>query len=169
MFFLTPRYIKDAKQYVHGAKKFLSYKKDILPADRIQEILSRITDLKSAIRSRSRPGNPLARAVVQSSSTVQRCRHFHAHPRGFADHAAEETDVEFAGLNSQRMVRWQYLDFHARSPQFSKAVAGHQWVGVKVGRHHLFDARLNQRIAAGASAAVVRAWLQGNVSRGANY
>lgn len=71
MFFLTPRYIKDAKQYVHGAKKFLSYKKDILPADRIQEILSRITDLKSAIRSRSRESVEIA--TTKLDELIGRC------------------------------------------------------------------------------------------------
>ena len=54
MFFLTPRYIKEAKQYLHGAKKFLAYKRDILPEARVTEIESLITDLRGAMRSRNR-------------------------------------------------------------------------------------------------------------------
>jgi len=54
MFLLTPRYIKDAKNYIHGAKKFLSYKKDILQHSQVRQIESGILDLRSAIRARSR-------------------------------------------------------------------------------------------------------------------
>jgi signal peptidase I len=56
MFLLTPRYIKDAKHYLHGAKKFLAYKRDILTPGRVSEIESAIGDLHSAMRQRSREG-----------------------------------------------------------------------------------------------------------------
>jgi signal peptidase I len=54
MLFLTPRYIKEAKHYLHGTKKFLAYKKDILPEARVADIQSLIADLKCGIRARSR-------------------------------------------------------------------------------------------------------------------
>ena len=54
MLFLTPRYIKDAKHYLHGAKKFLAYKRDILAPGRVSEIESGIGDLRSAMRQRNR-------------------------------------------------------------------------------------------------------------------
>ena len=61
MFFLTPRYMKDAKHYMHGAKKFLAYKRDILPEARVTEIESLISDLHGAMRSRNR--NDVSEAV----------------------------------------------------------------------------------------------------------
>lgn len=54
MFFLTPRYIKEAKQYFHGAKKFLAYKRDILAPSRVTEIEAAIEELRAAMRQRSR-------------------------------------------------------------------------------------------------------------------
>jgi signal peptidase I len=53
MLFLTPRYIKEAKHYLHGAKKFLSYKRDILPQDQIDKVEDRIAKLMEAMRARS--------------------------------------------------------------------------------------------------------------------
>ena len=52
MIFITPRYIKEAKHYLHGAKKFLSYKRDILPQDQIDKVESRMADLKAAMREK---------------------------------------------------------------------------------------------------------------------
>jgi len=54
MFFLTPRYIKEAKQYLQGAKKFLAYKRDILAPSRVTEIEAAIEELRAAMRQRSR-------------------------------------------------------------------------------------------------------------------
>jgi signal peptidase I len=56
MFFLTPRYIKEAKQYLQGAQKFLAYKRDILAPSRVSEIEVAIEELRSAMRKRSREG-----------------------------------------------------------------------------------------------------------------
>ncbi len=52
MFLITPRYIKEAKHYIHGARKFLSYKRDILPQDQIEKVESRIADLQAAMRDK---------------------------------------------------------------------------------------------------------------------
>lgn len=56
MFLLTPRYLKDAKHYVHGAKKFLHYKRDTLNDADIAKIAKSIEDLRRAMKARSRDG-----------------------------------------------------------------------------------------------------------------
>ena len=67
MFFLTPRYIKEAKHYLHGARKFLAYKKDILTDTHRKDLEGLINELKGAIRSRDR--HTIDR-VVQSINTL---------------------------------------------------------------------------------------------------
>ena len=67
MFFLTPRYIKEAKHYLHGARKFLAYKKDILTDPHREDLEGLINELKGAIRSRDR--HTIDR-VVQSINTL---------------------------------------------------------------------------------------------------
>jgi signal peptidase I len=52
MLFLTPRYLKEAKQYLHGAKKFLDYKRDILKPEHVEKVQSRMAALKSAMREK---------------------------------------------------------------------------------------------------------------------
>jgi len=54
MFLITPRYIKEAKHYAHGAKKFLDYKRDILPSEDLAKVEEKIGRLKAAMRQRSR-------------------------------------------------------------------------------------------------------------------
>ncbi len=56
MFFLTPRYVKEAKHYLHGATKFLHYKRDILRPEHVADVQSRIEDLRTAMRGKSRDG-----------------------------------------------------------------------------------------------------------------
>jgi len=67
MFFFTPHYIKEAKQYLHGAKKFLAYKRDILSESRTTEITSLITELRSAMGSRNRDAVAKAIAALDDS------------------------------------------------------------------------------------------------------
>jgi signal peptidase I len=71
MFFLTPRYIKDAKHYLHGAKKFLAYKRDILPEPQVAEITSRIGELHEAMRARNREA--VSRITQALDTTIGRC------------------------------------------------------------------------------------------------
>ena len=71
MFLLTPRYIKDAKNYLHGAKKFLAYKRDILKHAQVCEIESGILDLRSAIRARSREA--VSVATTRLDDLVGKC------------------------------------------------------------------------------------------------
>lgn len=56
MFLLTPRYIKEAKHYLHGARKFIHYKKDVLPSADIANIAMHAADLQLAMKQRSRTG-----------------------------------------------------------------------------------------------------------------
>ena len=50
--FFTPAWKKNAKILVKGAKKFVDYKRDLLPAERVAEIGSRRKDLLDAIRAK---------------------------------------------------------------------------------------------------------------------
>ncbi|WP_226895525.1 signal peptidase I [Luteolibacter marinus] len=50
----TPKWKKEAKLLHKGAKKFLHYKRDLLPEDRIDEIESRRADLMDAVKSGDR-------------------------------------------------------------------------------------------------------------------
>lgn len=52
MFFLTPKYIKHAKLLYKGVKRFLDYKRDILPEAKLTEIDGLRQKLKLAIRER---------------------------------------------------------------------------------------------------------------------
>lgn len=54
MFFLTPRYIKHARHYLHGAQKFLHYKRDILKPAQIASLRQHMADLRAAMESRHR-------------------------------------------------------------------------------------------------------------------
>ena len=50
--FLKPRWKKEAKHLVKGAKKYVHYKRDLLDESKIAEIESRRDDLKSAIKGK---------------------------------------------------------------------------------------------------------------------
>jgi signal peptidase I len=71
MFFLTPRYIKEAKHYLHGAKKFLAYKRDILAPDQIDKIQEAIEDLRAAMKRRDR--SEVANRMRAIDDLIGRC------------------------------------------------------------------------------------------------
>lgn len=52
--FFAPKWKKETKLLLKGAQKFLDYKRDLLKPDRIDEIESRIADLKSALKTGKR-------------------------------------------------------------------------------------------------------------------
>jgi len=54
VFFLTPRYIKEAKHYLHGVKKFLAYKRDILTPQQLSQIESQAEQIRAAVKKRDR-------------------------------------------------------------------------------------------------------------------
>ncbi len=53
-FFYKPKWQRDALAFEKAAKRFINYKRDLLPEGRIGEIESRIKDLKSAIKNGSK-------------------------------------------------------------------------------------------------------------------
>lgn len=54
MFFLTPRYLKHAKQLRKGVTRFIDYKRDLLPAAKLEEIRGLRRELEAAMRGRDR-------------------------------------------------------------------------------------------------------------------
>jgi signal peptidase I len=71
MFFLAPRHVKQARHYLHGARKFLAYKRDILPAETVSAIETGIGDLKAAIRSREKAS--IAGATTRLDTVIGGC------------------------------------------------------------------------------------------------
>ncbi len=54
MFFLTPRYIKEAKRYRHALKRLIHYKEDTLPGKDLAKLRELLARLKEAMSKRSR-------------------------------------------------------------------------------------------------------------------
>jgi signal peptidase I len=54
MFFLTPRYLKEAKHYRHTLKRLIHYKEDILPEKDLTLLRDLLRRLKEAMSARSR-------------------------------------------------------------------------------------------------------------------
>jgi signal peptidase I len=54
MFFLTPRFIKEAKHYRHAVRRLINYKRDILPPEEITTLETLAQRMDEAIRSRNR-------------------------------------------------------------------------------------------------------------------
>ncbi len=52
MFFLTPRYIKNARLLHKGVVRFISYKRDLLPQAKLNEITALKVELEGAIKNR---------------------------------------------------------------------------------------------------------------------
>ena len=108
----------------------------------------------------------LAYAIFQRRCAIQRCRNFHAHPGGLADHAAEKSDVEFPRCQSHGIVRVEHAHFDSRLLHSRDTLSRHQGIGVLLRHRYPGNAGFNQCIAARGSAAVMGAWLQRDVSGG---
>ncbi len=52
--FFQPRYIKRSKDLIHGARKLLRYRRDLLPQDTLDQVNSMIGDLKNAVSARDK-------------------------------------------------------------------------------------------------------------------
>ena len=65
--FFTPKWKEDAKHLVKGAAKFLDYKRDLLAAERISEIGSRIDDLRAALKTGDRAKVEEASGLLRAS------------------------------------------------------------------------------------------------------
>ncbi|MEX1118185.1 MAG: signal peptidase I [Terrimicrobiaceae bacterium] len=64
MFFLTPRYIKDAKHYRHALGRIINYRRDVLKAKDLSELEGLQARLKEAIRGRDRQGLETVREEI---------------------------------------------------------------------------------------------------------
>lgn len=53
MFFLTPRYLKQARLLHKGVTRFINYKRDLLPHSKLTEICALKADLEQAIKARN--------------------------------------------------------------------------------------------------------------------
>jgi len=114
-----------------------------------------------AVSARSLAGDPLAHAVVERGAAVERDRRLHAQPRPAALHAREEADIDLARLVGEQAD----LNGDARRTQARNALACNQRVRVGHRDHDARDAGLDQRVAAGRRAAVVRAGFQAHAGR----
>ncbi len=54
MFFLTPRYLKNAKLLQKGVTRFIDYKRDILPPAKLEEIVALRTTLEEAMKAKDK-------------------------------------------------------------------------------------------------------------------
>jgi len=63
MFLITPKWKKEAKDIYKAGQKFLHYKRDLLKEDRIDEIKSRLVDLKAVMKGRG----PEAKEATQEA------------------------------------------------------------------------------------------------------
>src|SRR5690606_4432702 len=98
-------------------------------------------------------------AVIERGAAVERRGRLHAHPGAPAQHAREETDVEFArGIGEQPAL---HLD--AGGAQLRETIARDQRVRGADRRHNPGYAGLQQRVAAWWRAAVMRAGLERDV------
>ena len=64
--FFTPRYLKNGQEMLHGARKMLAYKRDLLPPGDLQQVEGQITRLQEALRQRSRPAVEAASHALDS-------------------------------------------------------------------------------------------------------
>ncbi len=65
--FWKPKWKKEALANLKGGQKFLHFKRDLLEPDRVDEISSRINDLKKVIRERDQAGVPEACKQLQGT------------------------------------------------------------------------------------------------------
>lgn len=67
MFFLTPRYLKEARQYRHALKRIINYRRDVLKSADLGELEALLGELKAAIRGRDRAACAGARERIDRS------------------------------------------------------------------------------------------------------
>ncbi|MEO7097924.1 MAG: signal peptidase I [Luteolibacter sp.] len=99
----TPKWKKEAKHLLKGAKKFVDYKRDLLKPDRVAEIDSRRADLVAAIKSQDlgkvNEASKQLRAVCESSLPFEK-------PVGWLE---ENVEVMFVAIVIALGLRAYYL------------------------------------------------------------
>jgi signal peptidase I len=68
MFFLTPRHVKQGKQFVKDARKLLAYKRDIWSAPVVDDVESHIRGLEEAVRTREE--KPIEEAATKLDKAI---------------------------------------------------------------------------------------------------
>src|SRR6187455_2710491 len=68
MFFLTPRHVKQGKQFVKDARKLLAYKRDIWSAPVVDEVESHIRGLEEAVQTREE--KPIEEAATKLDRAI---------------------------------------------------------------------------------------------------
>lgn len=102
MFFLTPRYRKEAKLVLRAARKLLRYRKDILPEKQIIALREGITRLEVALRKRHRDDIITAAEKLHHTFDL-------AAPRPSLDGLRENTEVILVALVIALGVRAYFL------------------------------------------------------------
>ncbi len=91
MFFLTPKYLKNAKLLHKGVTRFLHYKRDLLPQAKLDEINSHSSELEQAIKARD------GKSIDSVSETINRaCER--ALPGARPSAIAENIEVFFVSI-----------------------------------------------------------------------
>lgn len=91
MFFLTPRYIKQARLLHKGVARFVNYKRDLLPASRADEITGLNRELSHAIKVRD------AKRVEALSDQLTKTCHL-AMPSAQSSEIADNVEVFFVAI-----------------------------------------------------------------------
>jgi signal peptidase I len=91
MFFLTPRYLKNAKLLDKGVTRFIDYKRDILPPAKLEEIEALRASLEAAMKARDKEK---LKALNDEINTV--CQH--ALPNQQRSEIAENIEVFFVAI-----------------------------------------------------------------------
>ncbi len=99
----TPKWKDEAKHLAKGARKFVHYKRDLLPEDRVAEIESRRADLLAALKSGDRAkvdeASKQVRAVCENSLPQEK-------PMGWLE---ENVEVMFVAIVIALGLRAYYL------------------------------------------------------------
>lgn len=99
----TPKWKDEAKHLAKGARKFVHYKRDLLPEDRVAEIESRRTDLLAALKSGDRAkvdeASKQVRAVCENALPQEK-------PMGWLE---ENVEVMFVAIVIALGLRAYYL------------------------------------------------------------
>lgn len=90
--FFSPKWKKDTQLLLKGAQKFLHYKRDLLKPDRIDEIESRMSDLRSALKAGKR--DAVDECSKQLRATCENALPYSKAPRWFE----ENVEVIFVAL-----------------------------------------------------------------------
>ncbi|WP_411846952.1 signal peptidase I [Roseibacillus persicicus] len=102
-YFWKPKWKKEALGTLKGGQKFLNYKRDLLEQDRVDEISSRIKDLKEVIRKRDQDG--VREACKQLQGTCEHSLKSYRPPDALADNL----EVFFVAIAVALGIRAYYV------------------------------------------------------------